>query len=64
MYALQRVNPADWEQTPELVAFYDDLAKSPIAVMKRVLLSTHQSPRHTTRLHTANFPDIVKWLVF
>lgn len=65
MYALQRVNPADWEQIPELVAFYDDLAKKPYCSNEKGFCYP-RTKAHAIRhgYIQPNFPDIVKWLVF
>lgn len=65
MYALQKINPADWEQIPELIAFYDDLAKKPYCSNEKGFCYP-RTKAHAIRhgYIQPNFPDIVKWLVF
>lgn len=65
MYALQKINPADWEKIPELIAFYDDLAKKPYCSNEKGFCYP-RTKAHAIRhgYIQPNFPDIVKWLVF
>jgi len=65
VYALQKINPADWEQIPELIAFYDDLAKKPYCSNEKGFCYP-RTKSHAIRhgYIQPNFPDIVKWLVF
>ena len=61
----KRVNPADWEQIPELVAFYDDLAKKPYCSNEKGFCYP-RTKAHAIRhgYIQPNFPDIVKRLAF
>ena len=65
MYALQKIDPDQWEQIPELIAFYDDLAKKPYCSNERGFCYP-RTKAHAIRhgYIQPNFPDIVKWLVF
>jgi hypothetical protein len=65
VYALQKIDPDQWEQIPELIAFYDDLAKKPYCSNERGFCYP-RTKAHAIRhgYIQPNFPDIVKWLVF
>ena len=59
MYALQRVNPADWEQIPELVAFYDDLAKKPYCSNEKGFVIHAPKPTpYDTATYSPIFPTL------
>ena len=65
MYSLQKINPDQWETIPELVTFYDDLAKKPYCSNEKGFCYP-RTKAHAIRhgYIQPNFPDIVKWLVF
>lgn len=65
MYALQKINPADWEQIPELIAFYDDLAKKPYCTDEKGSCYPRTKAHAIKHAYIQpNHPLLVKWLCF
>lgn len=65
MYALQKINPDQWEQIPILKQFYDDLPKNPYCTdEKGTCYPRHKKNAIQKAYIQPNHPQFIKWLCF
>lgn len=65
MYALQKINPFEWEQIPTLQGFYEDLAKKPYCTDEKGSCYPRTKAHAIQRAYIQpNHPLLIKWLCF
>lgn len=65
MYALQKIDPDQWEQIPILKQFYDDLPKNPYCTDEKGTCYPRHKKNAIQRAYIQpNHPQFVKWLCF
>ena len=65
MYALQKIDPDQWEQIPTLKQFYDDLPKNPYCTDEKGTCYPRHKKNAIQRAYIQpNHPQFIKWLCF
>ena len=65
MYALQKIDPDQWEQIPILKQFYDDLPKNPYCTDEKGTCYPRHKKNAIQRAYIQpNHPQFIKWLCF
>jgi len=65
VYALQKIDPDQWEQIPTLKQFYDDLPKNPYCTDEKGTCYPRHKKNAIQRAYIQpNHPQFIKWLCF